>query len=196
MDRTGGIAEFEAGGVDYVIRVEPTGLVAFVWVPFALAAQAVADDPERLRWLVSATLVFSFAHQPLTLWLVYGDAEQRRSHASLFTWAPLVAVAVVGIGSSVRPELLVLVAGAWNVAHTLRQRYGLSRLYGRRSGIDCSADNRMLWSWLSVAVLVALARTDLGELARDVGLGARTTSAVDTLAAAHTLGAVLVPVAV
>ena len=27
MDRTGGIAEFEAGGVDYVIRVEPTGLV-------------------------------------------------------------------------------------------------------------------------------------------------------------------------
>src|ERR687897_2097491 len=166
MDRTGGIAEFEAGGVDYVIRVEPTGLVAFVWVPFALAAQAVADDPERLRWLVSATLLFSFAHQPLTLWLVYGDASQRHARRRLVLWAPVVALLAVSVGMSVRPDLLALAAGVWNVAHTLRQRYGVSRLYGRLARIDCSGDNRLLWSWLVLAVGVALTGTDLRRAAQ------------------------------
>jgi hypothetical protein len=36
--------------------------MALIWLPFALVAHAVASDPERLRWLVSATLLFSFAH--------------------------------------------------------------------------------------------------------------------------------------
>ena len=66
--------------------------MAFLWVPFVVAAHAVADDPERLSWLVSATLLFSFAHQPLTLWLVYGDASQREARRRLVLWAPLVAL--------------------------------------------------------------------------------------------------------
>ena len=57
--------------------------MALLWVPFVSAAVAVSNDPDRLRTLVSLTLLFSFAHQPLTLWLVYGDAAQRRSHAVL-----------------------------------------------------------------------------------------------------------------
>ena len=115
-----------------------------------------------LRWLVSATLLFSFAHQPLTLWLVYGDASQRHARRRLVLWAPVVALLAVSVGMSVRPDLLALVAGVWNVAHTLRQRYGVSRLYGRLAGIDCPGDNRLLWSWLVLAVVVALTGTNLG----------------------------------
>ena len=170
--------------------------MAFVWVPFALAAHVVANDPEPLRWLVSATLLFSFAHQPLTLWLAYGDAGQRRAHRALFGIAPLVLVPVVVLGSSVRPELVALVAGIWNVGHTIRQRYGISRLYGRMTGVDCGADNRLLWSWLSVAALVAVAATDLSETARDLGLSRRNTAAMDTLDSARALALALVPVAV
>ena len=116
-----------------------------------------------LRTLVSLTLLFSFAHQPLTLWLVYGDAAQRRSHASAVVWAPVVLVLAIAVGTSVRPEVVALVAGVWNVAHTLRQRYGLCKLYGRLSGVDCGADNRLLWSWLTLAVIVAFARTDVSR---------------------------------
>jgi hypothetical protein len=170
--------------------------MAFLWVPFALAAHAVAGDPGRLRWLVSATLLFSFAHQPLTLWLVYGDAAQRRAHRSFFAWAPVVATVAVGIGSSLRPEVVALVAGAWNVAHTLRQRYGLCRLYGRMSGVDCASDNRLLWTWLSAAVVVALTRVDLAGTARDVGLGRRNRTAVEMLGSAHAVAAILLPVAI
>lgn len=165
--------------------------MAFLWLPFVVAAHAVADDPERLSWLVSATLLFSFAHQPLTLWLVYGDASQRAARRRLALWAPLVALIAVSIGTSLRPEVVALIVGVWNVAHTLRQRYGVSRLYGRLAGIDCASDNRLLWSWLGLAVVVALVGTDLGESARRAGIGQRNTTAVDVLASADVLGAAL-----
>lgn len=167
--------------------------MALLWLPFAVVAYAVADEPDHLRWLVSATLLFSFAHQPLTLWLVYGDAPQRRAYRRLFTWAPAVVLIAVAVGTSLQPALVVLVAGVWNVAHTLRQRYGVSRLYGRLAGIDCASDNRLLWSWFAVAVVVALAGTDLGHAARQAGIGQRSTAAIDVLASVDVVGMVLVP---
>jgi hypothetical protein len=167
--------------------------MALLWLPFAVVAYAVVDDPDRLRRLVSATLVFSFAHQPLTLWLVYGDGPQRRAYRHVFAWAPPVVLIAVVVGTSLRPDVVALVAGTWNVAHTLRQRYGVSRLYGRLAGIDCAGDNRLLWSWLAVAVVVGLAGTDLGVAAREAGLGGRNTAAIDALASVHVIGAVLVP---
>ena len=165
--------------------------MAFLWLPFAAASHVVADDPDHLRWLVSATLLFSFAHQPLTLWLVYGDASQRHARRRLVLWAPVVALLAVSVGMSVRPDLLALVAGVWNVAHTLRQRYGVSRLYGRLAGIDCPGDNRLLWSWLVLAVVVALTGTNLSRAAQQAGIGRRNTTAIDVLASADALGAVL-----
>lgn len=165
--------------------------MAFLWLPFVVATQLVADDPDRLRWVVSATLLFSFAHQPLTLWLVYGDESQRRARRRLVVWAPFVALLAVSIGTSLRPDVVALVAGVWNVAHTLRQRYGVSRLYGRLAGIDCPGDNRLLWSWLALAVVAALAGTNLGDAARRAGIGQRNLTAIDVLASADVLGAVL-----
>jgi hypothetical protein len=165
--------------------------MALLWLPFVVATLAVSGDADRLRWLVSATLLFSFAHQPLTLWLVYGDAAQRRARPRLIVLAPMVALLAVTIGTSLRPEVVALVAGVWNVAHTLRQRYGISRLYGRFAGLDCSGDNRLLWSWLALAVVTALSSTNLGEAARGAGIGRRNTTAIDVLASAEVLGAVL-----
>ena len=167
--------------------------MALAWVPFAVAAHAAAGDPGQLRWLVSVTLLFSFAHQPLSLWLVYGDEGQRDAHRALFTWAPLVAVAVVAGGAAAQPVVVALAAGVWNLAHTLRQRYGMSRLYGRLSGFDCSGDNRLLWAWLVAAVLVALARTDLAAVARQVGMDQRSTTAIDALASGRVAAGALLP---
>ena len=165
--------------------------MALLWLPFVAAAHAVADDQDSLRWLVSATLLFSFAHQPLTLWLVYGDAAQRTAHRRLAMWGPVGAAVAVGAGTTLRPDIVALIAGVWNVAHTLRQRYGVSRLYGRLAGLDCSGDNRLLWSWMALATVVALTGTDLVDAARRAGLGRRNTTAVDVLASADAVGAAL-----
>ena len=169
--------------------------MALLWVPFAGAAYAVRGDPDRLRTLATLTLLFSFAHQPLTLWLVYGDSAQRRSHASLVVWAPVVLVVAIAAGTSVRPEVVALAAGAWNMAHTLRQRYGISKLYGRLSGTDCGGDNRLLWSWLSLAVLVAFARIDVSATARTLGLDDRITTSFDAVASVHMVIVALLPIA-
>ena len=169
--------------------------MAFLWVPFAVAAHVAASDPGQLRWLVAATLLFSFAHQPLSLWLVYGDQRQRDAYRALFTWAPVVVVAVVAAGTAVQPALVALAAGAWNLAHTLRQRYGLSRLYGRMRGVDCATDNRLLWAWLAAAVVIAVARTNLAAITGKLGMDDRTTTAVNALASARVVATVLVPVA-
>jgi len=170
-------------------------VMASLWIPFAGAALVVNDDPEGLRWLVSATLLFSFLHQPLTLWLVYGDAAQRRAHARMVVWAPVAFVLAVPIAASTSPELVALVAGLWNVGHTLRQRYGLCRLYGRLGSIDCGADNRLLWSWLVLAVFVAFAGADLGSVAHTVGLGRRNRALIEAVESAQVAVTVLLPVA-
>ena len=41
--------------------------------PFAALGWLWQNDTNRLTWLVSATLLLSFSHQPLTVALVYGD---------------------------------------------------------------------------------------------------------------------------
>jgi hypothetical protein len=157
---------------------------------------AVRDEPATLRWLVSATLLLSFAHQPLTLWLVYGDVARRRAHARMVVWAPLVLALAVVIGMSTSPALVAFAAGVGNAAHTLRQRYGMCKLYGRLSGFDCSADHRVLWAWLATAVLVAFARTDVDAAARSIGLGGRNRAVFQLISPAREAVAWLVPLAV
>ena len=71
-------------------------------VPFAVAAHVAANNPDDLRWVVSGTRLFSFAHQPRTLWLVYRDERQRRADRALFTWAPEMAPATVAAGTAVQ----------------------------------------------------------------------------------------------
>ena len=170
-------------------------VMALLWVPFVLAALAVSHDPNGVRTLVSLTLLFSFAHQPLTLWLVYGDVAQRRSHASLVLWAPVALAVTVVVASTVRPDVVAIVAAVWNVAHTIRQRYGVCKLYGRLAGIECGGDNRLLWSWLVLAVVVAFTRADLGATARVGGLGRPGLTAIDLVASADAAVMALLPAA-
>ena len=117
------------------------------------------------------------------------------AHRTFFVWAPVVAIAAATIGSSLQPEVVALVAGIWNVVHSLRQRYGISRLYGRMRDIDCASDNRLLWSWLLLAIAVALVSSDLGVAAREVGLGSRNRTAVEALAATRPIALVVLPIA-
>lgn len=57
-----------------------------------------------------------------------------------------VVLIAVGMGTPLRPDVVAFVEGVWNVAHALRQRYGLSHLYGRLAWTDFAGDNRLLWS--------------------------------------------------
>jgi hypothetical protein len=148
--------------------------LALCWVPFAAAAVVVQDNSHLLSWLLSAILLLSLSHQPVTLALVYGDGARRRDHRVIYAVGPIVALGVVALGLHLSLLLVAVIAGLWNAEHTLMQRYGVTRMYGRKAGDDHGGlEKPMLFSWLALAMVAAaanprtpryLAKVDLGDI--------------------------------
>ena len=116
--------------------------------------------------------LISFAHQPLTLGLVYGDPAQRDAHRRLYRWAPWVAFTLIVIGLNVSLSLVALMAGLWNAEHTLMQRYGVMRIYGRKAGDDNGRlEKPMLIVWLVAGIAYIGGYVDLQRLVHKLGHG-------------------------
>lgn len=151
--------------------------LALAWVPFSLIAWITLGDSERLGLLVAGVLLLNFSHQPLTLAFVYGDPAQFRLKRAIFIVAPFVFVVAALIGRSISLTLVAVAAGLWTVVHTLLQRFGMTRIYGRKVGEQRGGlEKAMLFSWLALALVWAaadlrtggfLARVDLGSTNED-----------------------------
>jgi len=128
------------------------GVLAWCWVPFALAAVVLQGDPLLLQWMAWGVLVLSLLHQPITLALVYGDAQQFGQRRRLFTWAPIALAALVFVGLQIDFLLVAVIGGLWNTEHTLMQRYGIVRIYRRKQPSAGDFPGRhdllLLGSWL------------------------------------------------
>jgi len=170
-------------------------LMALSWVPFAALAIVWNGQTDRLEWLVAATLIFSVSHQPLTMPLVYADPHVRQSRPAIFGFTPFVFVALVLIGLQLDPVVIAVVAGVWNAAHTLQQRYGITRIYGRKVGqSDGTIEHRLLWSMLGLALVVAAADSATPDRIASAGLGGRNQKGLDLLTDAAPVARYLVPV--
>lgn len=175
----------------------PDWALALAWVPFAVAASVVADHPTTLKALAGATLTLSFAHQPLTLALVYGDRAQFASRERLFTFAPFVLLALVVVGQQISLSVLAAVAGLWNAGHTLMQRYGVLRIYGRKTGhADGRLERALLWSWLTLALVWVAADSATPRRLDEIGLGGANRRGVEMLSDLAPLARVVVPIAI
>lgn len=67
---------------------------------------------------------------------IYGDAEQFAARRRLFVVGPMVLAGVIALGLTFSFTLVAVAGGLWNMEHTLMQRYGFVRIYGRRTGED------------------------------------------------------------
>ena len=156
--------------------------LALAWVPFAVAALAVSSDGRQLLLLLEVLSVFSFLHQPLTLLLVYGDAEQFAARRRLFVIGPLVLGVAIAVGLTISFTLVAVAGALWNLEHTLMQRYGFVRIYGRRSGEeDGRAERTLLLSWLVVTLLSVAADVRTPARIATLPLGAVNRSALEVL---------------
>jgi hypothetical protein len=138
-------------------------LLAFAWLPFVIGIRylAQANLIDALALAIAATFLLSFAHQPLTVALVYGDKENFRLRRAIFTWSPLIFVLATIVTFNINFTLLAIVGGLWNAQHTLMQRYGITRIYGRKVGQDDGlVEKLVLWSWLILALVWAAANPD------------------------------------
>ncbi len=107
---------------------------AFGWLPvFALVHALHGRD---VRTAAGVILLFSLVHQAVTPFLLASDAPTRRKHPVVY--AAGIPVVLVGSWLLRRAglEYVAVVAAGWNLVHTLRQRYGIVRLYGRSAGQD------------------------------------------------------------
>lgn len=139
---------------------------------------------------MTIVFVISFAHQPVTLGLVYGDADQRGVHRSVYRWAPLMVIVVIVIGLNVSLALVGFAAGLWNAEHTLMQRYGVMRIYGRKAGDrHASLEKPMLVVWLLTALLFLGAYVDLPAMAARIGVDRTNADGVAALARVSGLAA-------
>src|SRR5207248_7330138 len=96
--------------------------IALAWVPFAAIAVWLRGDGSQLVWFLEALAAFSLVHQPLTLMLVYGDAEQFAARRRLFIAAPFVLAGAIAIGMTISFTLVAVIGALWNMEHTLMQR--------------------------------------------------------------------------
>jgi hypothetical protein len=182
--------------------------VALAWIPFAVVARVLVAgaDPvvagpaaaSALAAFIAGVFLLSFAHQPLTLALVYGDPAQFRLRRAIFIASPFIFVAAVATGYYVSFGLVAVVGGLWNAEHTLMQRYGLTRVYGRMAGQDDGrVEKVLLFSWLVVAALWVAADPSTPDRARALPLGQNNQVAIDVLGQLRPVALVLlVPAAV
>src|SRR5256885_8279498 len=113
-------------------------VIAWCWVPlFAVAhlftARAGVAGDESMQRLFTWVLLGSLLHQPLTLLLVYGDRRQFAQRRWLFVLTPLIGVLLIGVAVVLDLWVIVPIAALWQAIHTLQQRYGLLRVYARKS---------------------------------------------------------------
>jgi hypothetical protein len=157
-------------------------VVMALWIPFSAAAWLCLDSSARLATVVGTTLLISLAHQPLTLGLIYGDPAQFSVARRMFSVFPFVLLAAVIIGNHVSLSLVGAVAGLWNAEHTLMQRYGVVRIYGRKAGEGQRGDEKpLLFSWLVFALVWGAADKRTPALLNRVDLGSTNESGVRVL---------------
>lgn len=190
MATTGGPGG-QAGRVRWIFGPLPDLAAALAWVPVfvvwhILAAGPSAGAARAAQEGVTLALLVSFLHQPLTFGLVYGDRLQFALHRRLFLWGPVVAVAVAVTAAVGDLWVVVPVAAAWNLQHTLQQRYGVLRIYAGRSGYGPARLDRALCYLPMVSALLAVAGSPaLVDLVQRSGIDARNAGGIQLLTLAR-----------
>ena len=114
--------------------------------------------------------------------LVYADPVQFAARRRLYLVAPLVFALAIVVGQAVSLTLVALAAGLWNAEHTLMQRYGLTRIYGRKAGDEHGPlEKPMLVSWLVLALVWVAGFVDIERVLRRVRLGSTNERGIELL---------------
>lgn len=182
--------------------------LGFAWVPFYVwvvlglglgGAGSGAVMRSNLALATAVALGITYVHRHYTFILVYGDHGTFSRRRRAFLVAPLLALGVIAalrgltlLGvrleafPTVNPWAVALVAvGAWNIWHTIMQRYGILRVYAGRAGGGLQtpehARRDLALLWAIVALVAVLAIVLRPETFLVVGNGRKTIAVAEQL---------------
>ncbi len=160
--------------------VDPTTDIvsAFAWLPVFVVAHVL--NGEALRTWASLIFLFSLVHQAITPLLLATDGPTRAKHRLIYT----AGIPVVAFGSWLLLKAglgwVAAVAAGWNLFHTLRQRYGIVRLYGRNAGqVRRPAEQGLIFGPFLLAAGLALWLPGTLDSVDRLGLGGINAAIVD-----------------
>lgn len=166
----------------WISRPSTDVAVAWSWLPVAALSHWLQRDMKQASALLGVAFFVSFVHQPLTLGLVYGDRAVVASRRRMYRYTPIVALAAVLIGVRVSATGVALIAGLWNAQHTLMQRYGLTRIYGRKAGDSQGRIEKALYMvWLALAAIIVAGDDRISKIVKKVDLGRTNRQGLDIL---------------
>ncbi len=131
-DTTAKAEPINATGPKWIVSASTDVISAFAWLPVFVVAHFL--NGAALRTWASLVFLFSLVHQAITPLLLATDRPTRARHRVIYT----AGIPVVAFGSWLLLQAgmgwVAFVAAGWNLIHTLRQRYGIVRLYGSQAG--------------------------------------------------------------
>jgi hypothetical protein len=100
----------------------------------------------------------------------------------LYVIGPFVALGAVLFGLWISLTVVAVIAGLWNAQHTLMQRYGLLRIYGRKAGDDHgSIEKPLMFALLGLAMVAVAADPRTPDLTKRVRLGQTNDRGVEIM---------------
>ena len=116
-------------------------------------------------WIILVVLLFNYVHRHYTFALVYGENQEFNRRRFLYIAYPIAAIIVTFIFVKYDSfKILLTISIIWTMYHTVAQKYGLTRIYSRKSGYgEGRTELGMIYSWF-IFLFFFLAVQDQGTV--------------------------------
>lgn len=99
--------------------------------------------------IILVVLLFSYVHRHYTFALVYGEKEEFNKHRLIYTGLPLLCLIATFLFVYYDSfKILLAVSVVWTIYHTIAQKYGITRIYSRKSEYgEAHTEMWIIYSW-------------------------------------------------
>lgn len=100
--------------------------------------------------IILIVLLFSYVHRHYTFALVYGEKEEFNRHKFIYIGLPILClIATVAFVYLDSFKILLTISVLWTIYHTIAQKYGITRIYSRKSDYgEARTELWLIYSWV------------------------------------------------
>jgi len=134
----------------------------FGWIPVFLA---LVMFEQHIGLIILFVMMFTHVHRHYTFALVYGEKEEFEKRKTAYVLLPILAVIVTLVALYFdKFSILVAISVPWVMYHSVSQKYGIARIYSRKTGYgEAWIEKGLIFSWF-VYLFFGLAEKEKASL--------------------------------